>query len=105
MIKAFCDAGDVGTAYAWFERLSTTDGEVVLSFCYDTFQLITVSISDAYTPNIFAWAHIITALGVSGRVREMNALVASLIGEVSPSGFKLRHTQVKVIVDANVVTV
>lgn len=27
MIKAFCDAGDVGTAYAWFERLRTMGSE------------------------------------------------------------------------------
>ncbi|KAH7343977.1 hypothetical protein B0J17DRAFT_644860 [Rhizoctonia solani] len=68
MIKAFCDSGDVGTAYAWFERLRAMGG--------------------AYTPNIFAWAHIVTALGTSGHIREMNALVS-----------------IRVIVAANLVTI
>ncbi|KAG8689945.1 hypothetical protein FRC11_014753 [Ceratobasidium sp. 423] len=85
MIKAFCDSGDVGTAYAWFERLRAMGG--------------------AYTPNIFAWAHIITALGTSGHVREMNALVSSLVGDVSSTAFKMRHAQVRVVVDANVVAI
>ncbi|KAG8747450.1 hypothetical protein FRC10_001121 [Ceratobasidium sp. 414] len=82
MIRGFCDAGDVSTAYAWFERLRSMGG--------------------AYTPNIYGWAHILTALGTSGRVRELNALVASLIGDVSLSGFKLRHAQARVVVDANI---
>ncbi|KAJ1308464.1 hypothetical protein OPQ81_004168 [Rhizoctonia solani] len=85
MIKAFCHAGDIGTAYAWFERLRAMGG--------------------AYTPNIFAWAHIITALGTNGHVREMNALVSSLVGDMTPTAFKLRHAQVRVIVDANVVAI
>ncbi|KAG8688897.1 hypothetical protein FRC08_011210 [Ceratobasidium sp. 394] len=82
MIRAFCDVGDVNTAYAWFERLRSMGG--------------------AYSPNIFAWAHILTALGTSGRVRELNALVASLIGNVSLSGFKMRHAQARVVVDTNI---
>ncbi|CAE6391291.1 unnamed protein product [Rhizoctonia solani] len=85
MIKAFCDSGDVGTAYSWFERLRAMGG--------------------AYTPNIFAWAHIITALGTGGYIREMNALVSSLVGDVSPNTFKMRHAQVRVVVDANIVTI
>ncbi|KAL5637090.1 hypothetical protein ACGC1H_000909 [Rhizoctonia solani] len=85
MIKAFCDAGDTGTAYAWFERLRGMGG--------------------AYTPNLFAWAHIVTALGSSGHVREMNALVSSLVGDTSPTAFKMRHAQVRVVVDANVVAI
>ncbi|KAF8760291.1 Pentacotripeptide-repeat region of PRORP [Rhizoctonia solani] len=85
MIKAFCDSGDVGTAYAWFERLRAMGG--------------------AYTPNLFAWAHIITALGTGGYVREMNALVSSLVGDVSPTAYKVRHAQARVIVDANMVTI
>ncbi|KAG8718855.1 hypothetical protein FRC09_012012, partial [Ceratobasidium sp. 395] len=84
MIRAFCDAGDVNTAYAWFERLRSMGG--------------------AYTPNLYAWAHILSALGTSGRVRELNALVASLIGE-SPGGFKMRHAQARVVVEANVAAV
>ncbi|QRW01656.1 pentatricopeptide repeat-containing protein 5, mitochondrial [Ceratobasidium sp. AG-Ba] len=49
MIRAFCDSGDVKTAYAWFERLRSMGG--------------------AYTPNTYAWAHILTGLGTSGRAR------------------------------------
>lgn len=35
----------------------------------------------------------------------MNALVSSLVGDVSPSGFKMRHAQVQVVVNANIVAV
>jgi hypothetical protein len=35
----------------------------------------------------------------------MNALVSSLVGDVSPDAFRMRHAQVKVVVDANMVTV
>ncbi|KAG9085812.1 hypothetical protein FRC07_013280, partial [Ceratobasidium sp. 392] len=85
MIRAFCDAGDANTAYAWFERLRSMGG--------------------AYTPNIYAWAHILTALGTSGHVRELNALVASLIGDISLGGFKMRHAQARVVVEANAAAV
>lgn len=80
IINGFCDSGDLDSAIAWFERMST---HKVSADGLDP-------IKAPLRPTRAAWLTIFKALSASGRLEDINRLFSALIAPLPDSSLQLR---------------